>query len=298
MKTICTILFLLFLVMLPSRDIEAQKKKDPPKKTDQPTTKPPTKYPKPNSQSPFSISVSTYIQCQVALFKEEKSGTEYDGWWLNSWHERRESGELKNTPVTFSNLQPGQYVLVVYDPSCYDRNLNRFVKEYNSIVIKNINIDGYNHYNFFFNESDFKEWNCLSCPWLYVYDGTNYIKLTEVIKDVIGEKNCKTDEVEIPVEYIKGNELKFLLKEEKEEISYIDGISLLINGVEVFPKLSTTEKVVFGDGKFLTLKQGESIEVNFDIDSNIAIEGKVYFKIRGYYEPEKSFVQRYLGELR
>lgn len=50
MKTICTILFLVSLVMLPSRDVEAQKKKDPPtKKTDQPTTKPPAGYPQPDA---------------------------------------------------------------------------------------------------------------------------------------------------------------------------------------------------------------------------------------------------------
>lgn len=47
MKTISTLIFLLILVMLPPSNINAQKKKDPPKKkTDQPTTKPPTRYPK------------------------------------------------------------------------------------------------------------------------------------------------------------------------------------------------------------------------------------------------------------
>jgi len=145
-------------------------------------------------------------------------------------------------------------------------------------------------------QSDFKEWNCLSCPWLYVYNGNEYEKITEVLKDVIGKNSCTTDMIEIPETFVVNNKLEILLKEEKEEITFIDGVSLVINDQEIFPVSVDKEEISNYDENYLTLKQNESIILEFDLKDFDVTKDNVKLKVSGYYVPEESFVMRYLGE--
>jgi hypothetical protein len=247
----------------------------------------------------YNISVTTPKQCwSVLISEQEASGGQY-GWW-SVWHDKKRSGNVNSTPTTFYNVSPGKYVLVVYDPASnnYDPNSGRISEQSDGVVIEDIYIDGSTIYNFNLEQSDFKDWNCLSCPWLYVHDGKDYVKFTEVLKDVVGEENCKTDYVVIPSSFIIDNKLKILIREEKEEITFIDGISLFVNDKEIVPNSAISEQITYSDDNYLILKRDESIDLIFDLDESIPTEGMIELRVRGYYEPEENFVQRYLEELK
>jgi len=252
-----------------------------------------------NTSTAYNVIINTPKECWVSLINEQDAKSGKYGWW-SIWHDQKSAGLISKTPYTFYNVTPGRYVLVVYNPASknYDPNSGKLNERSDGVVIENINIDGKSIYKFNLEQKDFKDWNCLSCPWLYLYDGKEFVKLTEVLKDVIGEKNCLTDFIAIPNSYIINNKLKILLKEEKEEITFIDGVSLLVDDEEIISTLSEVKALTFDDNEYFELRKSQSIELTFNLREFTNIKGIIQLKIRGYYEPEESFVQRYLEDLK
>ncbi|TAG56324.1 MAG: hypothetical protein EAZ29_03125, partial [Runella slithyformis] len=76
--------------------------------------------------------------------------------------------------------------------------------------------------NFNFKKADFKTWYCLSCPFLCVWNGNEYAKMTEVIKDVVGKKAETTTKTTLAYTQIINKTLKIRIQEEKEETSYLN----------------------------------------------------------------------------
>ena len=145
--------------------------------------------------------------------------------------------------------------------------------------------------------ADFKEWNCLSCPWLYVWDGANFVKETEVIKDVVGKTAEQTSFTNLKPTCLVNRQVKIRIQEEKDEISYLNRIALKVGEQVYFPD-NLLEALSEKDDRYHTLKKGDSIELSFTLPANLPKNAPITLETTGYYEPDTKFLaeiyQKYL----
>jgi hypothetical protein len=234
-----------------------------------------------------SLSVTAYKECPVALISEEESAGQQYGWW-SVWHDRKESNRL-TTPHRFEHLRPGTYTLVVYNPS-HARS--------DGIVLRDIAISAGTAKEYSFKEDDFVDWNCLSCPWVYVFDGKEYIRESEILKDVIGRGAQRTDLMPIPARSVLGGVVRLMLSEEKDEVTHIDRISLACGTEAYRPSL-----VAGNDGRRilsmpLTLRKGDRVYLEFPVPDTIAPGDSLVFQVHGYYDPDPDALRAYGERLR
>ena len=119
-----------------------------------------------------------------------------------------------------------------------------------------------------------------ACPFLYFQmdDGKNHF-YSEVIKNQNNIDLDKEDTLAINTRYIVNGKLTIILKEEKDEISFIDYLKLVINGTEVNP-----ENNPFTD-KYIPLRKGETLELVFTITTPITDIKDLKIITKGYYQP-------------
>jgi len=247
----------------------------------------------PNEDKAPQVSVNAHVKCQVALI--DVSEMEESWQWWNKWHEIKQAKTYKETPCTFSGLKSSTYVLVAYNPASvnFDPNNGNPAEASDGVVLEELRINENSTLNYNFVQKDFKNWNCLSCPWLYAYDGKKYVRLTEVIQDVVGEENCQTTRHEIPVEYILNGKMKFRIQEEKEETSYLDRISLTVDGNKIMPvKTSLTEE----DKDYVVLEKGDYIDLEFDLSGYTSGDHEIIFECNGFYIPKAEFLEAVYNE--
>ena len=109
-------------------------------------------------------------------------------------------------------------------------------------------------------------------------DGKNHF-YSEVIKNQNNIDLDKEDTLAINTRYIVNGKLTIILKEEKDEISFIDYLKLVINGTEVNP-----ENNPFTD-KYIPLRKGETLELVFTITTPITDIKDLKIITKGYYQP-------------
>jgi hypothetical protein len=72
-----------------------------------------------------------------------------------------------------------------------------------------------------------------ACPWLYIYDGHSLERRTEILRNVRGRQNERTETSSIgPVEIVDGS-VTLVVAEERDEISFIDELYIVVDGIEV-----------------------------------------------------------------
>lgn len=238
------------------------------------------------------ITVNTpNANCLVALISDEEAGSGQYGWW-SVWHEMKEQGTAKTSPAVFQNVPAGDYTLVVYlDNAEYEGDGSS-----DGIALENIHVGSYlTQVTYTFQKyRDFKDWNCLSCPWLCVYDGEGYVKQEEVIKDVVGYENRTTTVAEIAPEAIIEGQVRIQIREEKDEVSYLDRVVLQL-GDQVLLPIASDERLHEADDSFLDLHKGQSVELAFDIPEGY--EGPLEVKVTGYYHPSPEFIAEITARL-
>jgi hypothetical protein len=182
---------------------------------------------------------------------------------------------LPDRPLAFE-VQSGKYYLVVGQANTFD---NRGAYKNNGLT-KVLDISGAASLSI--SAGDLTDtWLCISCPYVYVWNGVEFEYRTEVLVDVIGpgaEKSQRKEIGSVPV--IKGV-VRILLSEEQEEISHVDEIRLQIGGKEYS---TTTKALADDDGRYLVLHDGESQELVFPVDLKDG-EYPAAVVANGYYIP-------------
>ena len=128
-----------------------------------------------------------------------------------------------------------------------------------------------------------------ACPWLYVYDGHSFERRTEILRNVQGKQNEQTEISPIgPVEIVDGS-ITLMVTEEKEEITFIDELTIIADGIKVRAGASScaTAKVNERDQDYLTLASGESCEFRFRLPDSFAGRQRatVSVIVSGFYVP-------------
>ncbi|MCP4539364.1 MAG: hypothetical protein GY832_19685 [Chloroflexi bacterium] len=130
-----------------------------------------------------------------------------------------------------------------------------------------------------------------ACPWLYVYDGHSFERRTEILRNVRGKQNEQTETSPIgPVEIVDGT-ITLMVVEEKDEITFIDELYVIVDGIEVRADADChyTAQVAKRDHNYLTLTSGESVEFRFTLPDSFAGKQQsiVSIVVSGFYEPQK-----------
>jgi hypothetical protein len=125
--------------------------------------------------------------------------------------------------------------------------------------------------------------NGWACPWLYVFDGEDFERRTEILRDLRGPENEQTETTALgPITAVDGF-ITIRIAEEKEEITYLDSLALLIDGETIYAEAQPI--VLTDDGDYLTLSQGESVELRFPVPASFADGDGVSVVANGYYVP-------------
>jgi hypothetical protein len=143
--------------------------------------------------------------------------------------------------------------------------------------------------NFFIKKTDmieeaFNPNTFVACPFVYLKSGEKFIYKGEIIRNLIGKESESMQKLEIGT--LDKGIVTIRIKEEKNEISYINSIYFEINNKLYLPKTIKSKASLLqkNDDKYLVLKKGEFIDLVYDLDlkSNIKIISK------GYYIPIKN----------
>jgi hypothetical protein len=128
-----------------------------------------------------------------------------------------------------------------------------------------------------------------ACPWLYVYDGRSFERRTEILRNARGQQNERTEQTPIgPVEIVDGA-ITLQVAEEKDEISFIDELYVVVDGIELRAESDAcpAAKVAAKDQDYLTITAGESCEFRFRLPDSLSAQERapVSVVVSGYYAP-------------
>ncbi|MBN1412334.1 MAG: ankyrin repeat domain-containing protein [Spirochaetales bacterium] len=121
------------------------------------------------------------------------------------------------------------------------------------------------------------------CPYIYVFDGKEFIQDVEIIPNQIGKKSDRFSTVEIQKPVIINGKLTLQIREIKNETSYLDCISVWIGSRELNPD-SIPFQLVKEDSQYLIMKKGDIVSLIITV-GDIA-PGQVTVRAKGYYIPE------------
>ena len=232
------------------------------------------------------LTVNADRPCKAALIeKKEAERAEY-GWW-SVWHERKESGQVFDIPHTFEEVASGDYVLVVYDPAS---ELTQGGNKSDGVVVDNIEIADGAKLSYDFKAADFTEWNCLSCPWLYAWNGQEWVRLYEILKDVVGREQASTHRYTVPKAFVRNGVLKLRIVEEKDEVTFLDHLRVEAAGNVAALSADASATLALGqiDDQAIQLAKGQLVELSFTVDA--LGDDDVTLVAHGYYEPSMTMI--------
>ncbi|MCZ7545234.1 MAG: hypothetical protein M5R40_17680 [Anaerolineae bacterium] len=129
-----------------------------------------------------------------------------------------------------------------------------------------------------------------ACPWLYVYNGHAFERRTEILRDVRGRQSERTEISPLGPVSVVGDSIVLRVSEEREEISFIDELYVLVGGVRVRAEGApdVAAKVAERDGDYLVIASGESVEFRFRVPEPFAGGEQVdavSVVVSGFYTP-------------
>ena len=85
--------------------------------------------------------------------------------------------------------------------------------------------------------------------------------------------------------HIENNLIKLKVCEEKDEVSYIDEMVLIVNGQAIYPVQDSQEASDISsiDGKYLILKNNDSTEFTYKLPFDLSGPVDCEIKATGYY---------------
>jgi hypothetical protein len=128
-----------------------------------------------------------------------------------------------------------------------------------------------------------------ACPWLYVHNGRSFERRTEILRNVRRKQNEQTEVSPIgPVEITDGAVI-LMVAEEKEEVSFIDDLYVIVDGTEVRAEANSwaAAKVAEKDQDYLVITGGESFEFRFKLPGSFAdrLQTTASVVVSGFYVP-------------
>jgi clan AA aspartic protease (TIGR02281 family) len=131
--------------------------------------------------------------------------------------------------------------------------------------------------------------NC-ACPFFYYKNNLGNFYGGELIRNLNSIDKEGLDYMEINKELITSDTLRLTIKEEKDEISYVDEIYLNINdSIKLLARSddkSINSNILLRDGKYEILKKGNAFDIYFIIPKNMFLE-RVKIYSYGYYLKNK-----------
>jgi hypothetical protein len=243
-----------------------------------------------------SIIVDAFTDCWVTMISDEEESPQH-GWW-GIWHNVKAEQRYHHTPHVFSDLEPGSYTLVVYNPASadFDPNSGIIGERSDGLSLEYLEVEDKEGevLELYFKRSDFKAWNCLSCPWLYVHDGQRYARQTEVLKDVVGFANQTATAVGLSPDLVVDGKIRVRLQEEKDEITYLDRCILKVGQASLAAEAApaaASRKLAYADLDYVILKKGDSIDLEFTLPPGTPPGAEIVLETSGYYEPDSRFLQ-------
>lgn len=128
--------------------------------------------------------------------------------------------------------------------------------------------------------------NGWACPWLYVYDGNEYMRTTEILRTPAGDPPAPYRELtrlgRVPV--VDGV-VRLRLAEEKDEITTLDALTVAANGVPLAP--DGQPALASADGVTLEPHRGEQLDLAYTLPPALARRAAVQLSVVavGYYLP-------------
>jgi hypothetical protein len=127
--------------------------------------------------------------------------------------------------------------------------------------------------------------NC-ACPFFFYKIENNEIFGGEIIRNQNSNEKDLFGSSEIKKEYLNGESLLLVIKEEKNETSYIDNIYILLNDtIKIYPICidGNTQKLInAADNKYAIMNKGDYFNLRFEIPKNLNIQ-KSSIVSKGYY---------------
>ena len=128
-----------------------------------------------------------------------------------------------------------------------------------------------------------------ACPWLYVYDGHDFEKRTEILRNVRGKLNEQTEISPIGLVEIVDGSIALSVVEEKNEITFIDELYVIVEGIEVRATGASraATEAAERDEDYLVIAGGESREFRFKLPDSLAGRERaaVSIVVSGFYAP-------------
>jgi WD40 repeat protein len=247
---------------------------------------------RPNAPEPNTISIKTPGTCWTALISEREARSSL---W-EAWHEKKGAGEYFTTPHTYKNVAPGIYGLIVYDPASGDPSKGTGKKS-DGIVIKNIIMENGGTLEYDFKPEDFKDWNCLSCPWIYAHNGKDFVPVGEILVDQASKRLEGTTHLILPNDLTQSGMVRIQIRELKDEITYLDALTMRIGEHVVYPEpsLRCARELAGQDSEYAILKKGDIIYLEFRLGRDMLSEGPAVLDACGYYEPDSLMLKSYLS---
>lgn len=131
-----------------------------------------------------------------------------------------------------------------------------------------------------------------ACPWLYVFNGQDFDRVTEILRNVRGAENAVTETTRIDGVPVIDGTITLRIDEEKDEISFIDEFYVVVEGVVISAEGSAegefdaVAQVASADQDYLVMTRGDSVEFSFNLPENLADRDRVSVSVvvSGYYE--------------
>ncbi|MBN1799788.1 MAG: hypothetical protein JW822_14520 [Spirochaetales bacterium] len=132
------------------------------------------------------------------------------------------------------------------------------------------------------NQTGYMESIGMACPHIFVYNGSEFIKLGEIIGKNINKDREKIDGVSISSSFIHDNKFIIRIEESLYEVTYLNYLDLKVGGSSLRP-LDCPPELKKIDDSYIVLKKGDTLELTFSIQGNP--EGEMLLDCSGYYEP-------------
>jgi hypothetical protein len=125
--------------------------------------------------------------------------------------------------------------------------------------------------------------NGWACPWLYIYDGRDFERRTEVLRNLRGPGSERTEITRLGTVPVIDGAIIVRISEEKPEIAFIDALYLIVDGKRVPAEAApgVTTRVAAQDHDYLILTAGESYEFRFAVPD----AAQVSIGVTGFYVP-------------
>ncbi len=128
-----------------------------------------------------------------------------------------------------------------------------------------------------------------ACPWLYVYNGQSFERRTEILRNVRGRENERTEISPIGLVEIVDGAVTLRVTEEKDEMTFIDELYITVEGIPVHaePDSDGAIKAAARDRDYLALAGGESCEFRFRLPASLDARRwvPVSVVVSGFYTP-------------